>query len=263
MPCNKYVEWLDIPGNTSGALPETLSRHFSECSSCLSAQKHLQAFQGHCATMSPDAGEALSLWESILPQIPVPPGSPPPQSSPSSSPSGNTGPASSPGTTGLASSTVAAPAGIGPIVILVAASILIGVIEYGLTSRQSGPVTGPATSLSDQPRIPSGANSTAAVSITASTSPDLPEQKKQPATPPLPALQHPPEKQASPSAGSSSQSPRGTKTPSTFFPPAPGPKPVPVLPQPLPTAIQIPVPGQDDTMTDGFVPLATSPENRN
>lgn len=232
MPCNTYLEWLDTPGAESGSLPEHLSRHLSGCADCRLARGKIQALRSHCAKMSPDANEAKRLWESLAPLIPAQPPSHPAQ------PAGNT-PSGSAHTAGKASTGVSLQTGFGPIVILATATILIGVIEYGLTSRHpKTPVTTAPSAIQSEPSA-SPNDSTASVSAPAS-----PPSAVLPAPAPvLPGVSTPP----MPSTPPSHQMPdtpdfSGSSVQTDVRPPESRTTSSPS--------------GQEEALTDGFVPLS-------
>ncbi len=238
MPCNTYLEWLDTPASASGSLPENIARHISTCAECRQAHAEIQALRTHCARMSPDTNEAVRLWESLAPLIPAQPATPPKQTA------GNPQPAGSASSAVKASAAVSAPVGIGPVVILAAGAVLIGVIEYGLTAMRSQPPTPPA--------VESSRTGTPEPADVSSAPPSLQR--------PVPA-----EKASGTLPEPIKQRPGGVSIPTPRFvsPPESAVRP-PVIPdKPAEHATSLPVPqtetstasGGGDELIDGFVPM--------
>ncbi|HOT28774.1 MAG TPA: hypothetical protein PLU72_11335 [Candidatus Ozemobacteraceae bacterium] len=228
MPCDTYLEWLDTPASESASLPEHIARHLSACAQCRQVHAEIQAFRNHCASMSPDSKEAMRLWESLAPLIPAQPASP-------------TTPAAGPQSSGAtstavkASVAVSAPVGIGPIVILAAGILFIGVLEYGLSALRSRPPS-PSSIQSSKPSAtpaPADVSSTPAAlqrpipAGKASETVSVPD-KPQPVSPPIPAVRPPviPERPAAPS-----------------------------VPLTVPHPEASPASGNGDELIDGFVPM--------
>lgn len=235
MPCNIYLEWLDNPA--SGSLPDNIARHISGCAECRQAHTRINALRSHCAGMSPDTDEAMRLWESLAPLIPAPLSSPPSQSAAPAQPAGFAS------TSVKASTTVSAPVGIGPVVILAAGVVLIGVIEYGLTTLRSQP---PIPLKIESPRSVAPADASSAPT---SLQRPLSSEKASGTRPEQIKLR-----------------PGAVATPSTRpgLPPVPAVRP-PVIPdKPAEPAVPLNVPqtetpsasaGNGDELIDGFVPM--------
>lgn len=238
MPCNTYLEWVDTPASASGTLPEHITRHLSTCAQCRQVHAEIQALRNHCARMSPDSNEAMRLWESLAPLIPAQPASP-------SSPAGASQPAGSSSTAVKATAAVSTPVGIGPVVILAAGILLIGAIEFGLSSMRSRPPSPPAvqSSTSGVPPAPADASSTPAAL-----------QRPVPAGKASETVSEP--DKTLPGSVSASI-PRPVSPPVTVVrPPVIPDKPAePSEPLTAPQTGTSPSSGNGDELTDGFVPM--------
>ncbi len=238
MPCNTYLEWLDTPASESGSLPEYIARHLSACRDCRQAHAEIQALRTHCARMSPDSNEALRLWESLAPLIPAQP------AAPSGQPAGTVQPAGSASTVVKASAAISTPVGIGPVVILAAAAILIGVIEYGLSTVRLQPSSQPKDQISRT--VTSGPPDV-------SSAPSVLQRHvpAKPASGSLPATGNPRPESVSASPALPVSDPERT-----VRPPEPSIEPEsPAAPLTAPPAGSSSTSGDGDVLTDGFVPM--------